>query len=195
MFKEFDSLVEQSIPKYAEMVSQIVFPVLIDRNEVINCLDIGCGAGRSSYEILTSFPNAQLTCFDVDKKQLEKAKTSLAEFSSRIEFAEGDFSSHDFDEQFDIIISTFTLSHLEKQEKLEWLRKIRQLLAENGYFICADKVSFRSIELNDAFDVVASGQSKPLPVTSELFLLKKANFSLRDIVWRYREYAVWYARK
>ncbi|MBI4162352.1 MAG: class I SAM-dependent methyltransferase [Candidatus Aenigmarchaeota archaeon] len=194
-FEEFDKIVEQTIPKYTEMQKQITFPLIFEKNEIIKCLDIGCGTGRSSYELLKNFPSASVECFDIDKNQLEKAKTNLKVFEDRTEFAEGDFLSHDFEEQFDVIVSSFTMSHLEKNERLQWLRKIHSLLAENGYFVCADKVSFRSIELNDALDIIQSGHAKPSPVTSELSLLRKASFSLRDIIWRFREYAVWYAMK
>ncbi len=195
MFEQFDKVVEETIPKYREMQEQITLPILTERNEVIKCLDIGCGAGRSSYELLVNFPSASVVCFDMDQKQVTKAKENLEEFSERTEFIVGDFLSHDFEEQFDIIITSFTMSHLDRKEKQQWLKKIRSLLAENGYFVCADKVSFRSIELNDALDIISSGHVKPNPITSELSLLRKANFSLRDVIWRFREYAVWYARK
>ncbi len=195
IFSNFDKVVEETITKYTEMQEHIVFPILTDKNEAIKCLDIGCGAGRSSYEIVKNFPLASVICFDIDKKQLEKAKDNLDEFSSRIEFAEGDFLTHDFEEEFDVIVSSFTMSHLDKKEKLQWLKKIRSLLADSGYFICADKVSFRSLELNDALNIIHSGHTKPNPITSELLILRKANFSLRDVIWRFQDYAVWYARK
>ena len=195
MFDSYDKTVEETIPKYTEMQEQLTFPLLFDKNEIIKCLDIGCGAGRSAYEILKNFPSASVSCFDMDEKQIGKAKQNLRDFDDRTDFIANDFLSHDFEEQFDVIVSSFTMSHLDKKEKLQWLKKIHFLLAENGYFVCADKVSFRSLELNDALDIIHSGHIKPNPITFELSLLRKANFSLRDIIWKNREHAVWYARK
>lgn len=191
-FEQFDKTVEETIPRYAEMQEQLVLPLLFEENDAIKCLDVGCGAGRSAYEILVNFQNAQVDCIDLNA---QKAKNNLKEFEGRTDFISDDFVSHDFEEQYDVIVCSFTLSQLDKKEKVRWIKKIKSLLVEGGYFVCADKVAFRSIELNEALEIFDTGHSHPVSLVSEIVLLKKAGFSIYDIIWRFRGYAVWYAIK
>ncbi|HLD85310.1 MAG TPA: class I SAM-dependent methyltransferase [archaeon] len=191
-FEQFDKTVEETIQRYAEMQEQLTFPLLFEENDTIKCLDVGCGAGRSAYEILVNFQNARVDCIDLNT---EKAKNNLKEFEGRTDFIDDDFVFHEFEEQYDVVVCSFTFSQLEKKEKIRWIKKIKSLLVEGGYFVCADKVCFKSVELNEALEIFDTGHSHPVPLVSEMILLKKAGFSIYDITWRFRGYAVWYAIK
>lgn len=53
-------------------------------------LEIGCGRGLTSREVLESNPNAQLVAIDIDKDMITSAQKLCSQYSARAQFIHGD---------------------------------------------------------------------------------------------------------
>lgn len=101
-------------------------------------LDLGAGTGILSEYILKKFPKANITLIDISEKMLEVSKLRLKDYSN-IKYISADYLTYDFNEKYDIIISSLSIHHLYDNEKLELFRKCYSLLNPNGIFINSDQ--------------------------------------------------------
>lgn len=95
------------IPIHRERNLQDFTPVLPDRNDRINILDIGTGSGNISISLAKNLDNAELTAFDISEKALfiahENAVANGVE--EKIQFITADVKTYMCNDQFDIIVS------------------------------------------------------------------------------------------
>lgn len=101
-------------------------------------LDIGAGTGIFSEYILKKYPKASLTLIDISDKMLELSKLRFKDFNN-IKYIAHDYSTYNFHEKYDIIISSLSIHHLLDDEKLELFRKCYSILNPSGMFINADQ--------------------------------------------------------
>lgn len=71
-----------------------------------SALDVGCGNGLLSVELLNSVP--EVTGIDLDEGVLEDARR----LSNEITWLQGDAMSYEFDQSFDMVVSVATLHHM-----------------------------------------------------------------------------------
>jgi len=84
-------------------------------------LDIGCGNGALAYDLAQK--SKKVLGIDISGKNIDKAK--LAYKRDNLRFIIGDAVSYDFPEQFDIIILSNVLEHIEN--RVEFLMRIKGL--------------------------------------------------------------------
>lgn len=94
-------------------------------------LDVGCGTGASSVQILEALPRCRVWGLDNSPAMLETARSTIGE-SDRLTFVEGDAAklSHYFSFQFDAIIYGASIFLIPDYE--ESLRQARDLLKDRG---------------------------------------------------------------
>lgn len=94
-------------------------------------LDVGCGTGVSSSQILEALPSSRVWGLDISPAMLEKARATIGE-SERLRFVEGDAArlSDFFDLRFDGIV--YSASIFLVPDYLESLRQARQLVKPGG---------------------------------------------------------------
>lgn len=98
--------------------------------EFSKILDLGCGPGNSTENLLKKFGKATVTGFDADDNMLENAKKRLPE----VEFIKG-FAPDDFDKlngRFDLVFSNACIHWIENQEAL--IKSVYSLLNDGGVF-------------------------------------------------------------
>lgn len=106
-------------------------------------LEIGVGTGRLAVRVA-------LLCdkfcgIDISPKTVNKAKENLAEYSN-VNLICGDFLTHSFLEQFDVIYSSLTFMHIK--EKQFAIDKVFMLLKDGGRFILSiDKNQDKCIDM------------------------------------------------
>jgi len=93
-------------------------------------LEIGVGTGRLAIRV--SPLCGEFNGIDISSKTVARAKENLAELSNVLLIC-GDFLTHEFDRQFDIIYSSLTFMHVS--DKLTALNKIAELLKPGGRFV------------------------------------------------------------
>ena len=110
-----------------------------------SALEIGIGTGRLAIKIA---PNCKSLCgIDISEKTIGRAGENLS-MHKNINLICGDFTSFEFEEQFDVIYSSLTFMHI--QDKLSAIQKIATLLTNNGLFVLSiDKNQNEYIDMGD----------------------------------------------
>ena len=140
--KHYDNLVKKTIPKYDEMIEALVNS--IPEKENLRILDLGCGTGNISLQVLERFPDAKITCLDISDKMIEVAKEKLAGYEN-IEFVLGDFTIVDIIDDYDAIISSLALHHIrDENDKRQMYQCIYDSLKQDGVFYNADVMEANS---------------------------------------------------
>ena len=84
-------------------------------------LDIGCGNGAVAFDVAKKAN--KIVAIDLDKKNLEIAERKYR--AKNIDYVCADATEYDFKENFDYIILSNVLEHIEK--RIEFLKKIKKL--------------------------------------------------------------------
>lgn len=99
-------------------------------------LDLGSGTGNLSQRIKSC---RYLCCVDVSEKMTELAKSKL-EHLGNVEFVQADVMEYldKHDQQFDAIVSTYTIHHLEEDEKQLFIKQVWEHLKSGGRAVFGD---------------------------------------------------------
>lgn len=213
--EEFDKLIRTLIPFYDEMVSSLVLSLPFHGKEKIKILDLGCGTGNISREVKKRFPNAQITCVDLAENMIKMAKTKLSPYTD-VEFLRADFRELDFHEEYDTVISSLALHHLQPEEQRAFYRRLNGFLKDGGVFYNADIVLGSTPYLNQTYqdkwvefmlqnhnqeEVEKTWLAKhreedfPSPLPSHIQWMKEAGFNDVDVVWKYYMFGVYGGKK
>ena len=108
-----------------------------------NILDLGCGDGIVSHELLKTGGPVSATLLDGSSGMLEAAKIRLKDFNNVI-FVQAGFQEllrkEVLHKNYDFIASSLAIHHLTMKEKKALFRKIYQHLCPGGYFVNIDCV-------------------------------------------------------
>ena len=96
-------------------------------------LDLGCGTGELSLAIKRRHPEARVIGVDPDPKALARAREKAVRAGLDVTFDEAFGGDLPYAEgSFDRVLSSLVLHHLTRDQKLEALREVRRVLAQNG---------------------------------------------------------------
>jgi ubiquinone/menaquinone biosynthesis C-methylase UbiE len=106
------------------------------QDDGISILELGCGAGTFTSNLLLSSPKVHVTANDISKVQLELAKSNIPAAGAditHVTFVEADMMSLSFQPNFfDAIIGFYSLIHLPREEQTEMIKKIKTWLKPGG---------------------------------------------------------------
>jgi len=97
---------------YLTMYHQFFINNVFDGESVI---DIGCGYGSVSRSIARAKPNSKILGIDNDKIRLQQALDSVN--PSNLSFIYGDIIQHQFKENWDVVVLSNVLEHIENRIK------------------------------------------------------------------------------
>lgn len=106
-------------------------------------LDLGCGDGILTHNLLDIDGSISATLVDASVDMLGKAEERLAEFGNihPLNTSFQDIIKKDvLHEQYDFIVSSFAIHHLLLDEKNQLFQKIHDHLKQDGYFLNIDTV-------------------------------------------------------
>ena len=165
-------------------------------------LDIGAGGGRLLELALTAFPDAEAVALDFAETMLEKLR---AKFGDR---AKVTIVPYDMAKplpelgQFDAVISSFAIHHLEHPRKRELYGEIFRILRPSGVFCNFEHVSSPTENLHAAFFKALNvplaeedASNKLLDVETQLNWLREIGFADVDCYWKWREMALLVGKK
>lgn len=212
--QEYDAIIQKLIPYYEQMVNALVSVIPFSKDDTFNMIDLGCGTGTVSMAVKDRFPHVKITCIDIADKMLEIAKEKIG---SDVTCIQADFNSFEFASQYDLIVSSLALHHLEsEQNKLSFYRKIHAALKPGGMFVNLDVVlgsddalqsvymqkwkdyiskSVNEAEINDKWMPNYYAEDRPMKMVSHLEQLNQCGFSAVDVVCKYYNYAVYCGKK
>lgn len=211
--KKYDEQRKKLIPCFHDSY-QISVALANTTKEAPAILDIGAGTGLFSSLVLEKYTNAHLTLIDISEKMLDVAKVRFQD-RPQVTYIVDDYTKHEFNEKFDIIISALSIHHLPDLEKKNLYSTVFSLLNDNGVFINADQVLGHTDYIESLYKddwkqkVESSGLSqdeiaaayertkldKMSTLDDQLTWLKEIGFSDVDCVYKYYNFVVFTGRK
>ncbi|MBT3741149.1 MAG: class I SAM-dependent methyltransferase [Polaribacter sp.] len=170
-----------------------------------NLLDIGCGAGNYSLNMLTKIADLNCTLVDLSEPMLDKAKERVsAKTNNKVEIIQGDIREVGLKENsFDIILAGAVLHHLRDDSDWETtFDKLYSLLKPGGCLMISDLITQETNAVNEytwerygdylesidgkeyrkkVLDYVEKEDS-PRSMTYQLELMKKVGFKKTEIL-------------
>ena len=124
--------------------------------ETHGILDIGCGAGNQTLNLLRVFPEADCTLLDISPAMLERARERVGSAASgKVAWVEGDIRTAELPEaKFDIAVAAAVLHHL--RDESDWKRtfaKIHSLLRPGGVLLVSDLICHENPKIEALFKV------------------------------------------
>ena len=119
-------------------------------------LDLGCGAGNQTLNLLRVFPAANCTLLDLSPAMLERAHERVgAVIPDRIELLEGDLRTVPLPEgKFDLAVAAAVLHHL--RDDADWAHafaKIHSVLKPGGVLLVSDLIRHENPKIEALFKV------------------------------------------
>jgi len=204
------------MPEFRQMIGMI--PALLRSRLPAHALilDLGAGTGNLSRSVLEALPDVKMVLMDFSENMLSEVPNVLADFPGRYEIFRDDFIEADFGlSRYDAVISSFAIHHCRGEKEYRRLYgRLFKALQPGGIFVCCDVVAgadeqltqlnedgWRSLLKNenlvekDIERILANHhiEDSPLDLGSHLCLLKKAGFSVVDVVWKRINFAVYTA--
>ena len=155
LFKYVDG-VRQFFPLASEQLDTIAR--LIDKlnPNIHSFLDLGCGDGFLGYFIYQLYPESHGVFIDISEEMIKKAQIKDSEHNS--EFIVQNFGENNWFEsisklkKFDLIISGYSIHHIENSEKQRLYNDIFGLLNHSGIFLNLEHVSSPTEKLEEMFN-------------------------------------------
>ncbi len=211
--KKYDSQRRKLIPCFDDFYGTVVnFAEITEEHPKI--LDIGAGTGLLTEFLLPKFPEAEYELMDISEEMLEVAKKRFAG-NGNVKVTLADYSKKKFSLNYDLIVSSLSIHHLEDEEKRKLMRKIYDSLNPGGIFINADQFVAESVTIEKKYRAIwyqkieetdlkktekdAAYERMKLDrlanLSSYLKWLKETGFSDIEVLYKYLIFAVIYCKK
>jgi tRNA (cmo5U34)-methyltransferase len=184
-----------SIPRRSEAYG-VLFEIMPARVERV--LDLGTGDGNVLELVLDARPGATGVGLDFQDEMLTRARERFAGRS------DAEFRRHDMEVslpadlgQFDVVVSSFAIHHLEPQRQMDLYGEVFDRLLPGGLFANVEHVASTTPRRHDEF-LYAIGSSpeqddpsnKLVPVATHLAGLEASGYADAECLWKWRELAV-----
>ncbi|MEL6664382.1 MAG: class I SAM-dependent methyltransferase [Pseudomonadota bacterium] len=121
-----------------------------DQREV-RLLDLACGTGRFTRQILRTFPKLQASAIDLSPNYAAKARDLLAPWP-QVDVMEGAAESLPLeDDSLDIIVSVYLFHELPVKIREAAIQEAARVLKPGGLFVVADSLQFGDTDGLDPF--------------------------------------------
>lgn len=148
-FKYFT--VQQSDSAMKVGTDAMILGAFVETENKTRGLDIGTGTGVISLMLAQKNENLQITAIDIDEASVQEANMNFknSPWSNRLHVIHNDFLAHNFEEQFDLIVSNppyFSTTnenedarkaqarHVSSLEIKPFIVKVSSLLSPTGHF-------------------------------------------------------------
>lgn len=172
-------------------------------SQAVRMLDIGAGDGRLLDLCLLKCPNTRGVALDFSPPMLKKLRNKYGE-EERVEVIEHDIN-HPLPSSlgsFDVIVSSFSIHHVDHQRKYKLYEEIWRILEEGGVFCNLEHVSSPTHHLHEQFYATIGmtladedPSNKLLDVETQLNYLREIGFKEVDCYWKWRELALLIGKK
>ncbi len=129
----------------------------------VKVLDLGCGDGTITRELLSEHDNMEVTLVDGSSEMLESARKNLGNLQG-MNFINKTFQelleNHESDDilpdKFDFVVSSLAIHHLQTAEKKALFKYIYHHLKTGGFFLNIDVVKAPTRELESWYRILWS---------------------------------------
>ena len=154
---------------------------ICDKNNIYpkKILDFGCGVGNSSYFLSQYFSHSKIYGIDISKNSIEIAKKrDINNCVFNVYNGEDIFFDENF---FDIIFISNVFHHIDHQNHFYLLKKIKELLKENGSLFFFEHNTLNPVTLKIVNDCIFDKDAKLLNFLYTKKLFKKVGFRKIDL--------------
>lgn len=211
--QQYDSERHKLIPCLDDFY-RIAVENLVFKTSAPRILDLGAGTGLLAQKVLERYPEAEMFLVDVSEKMLDVARERFAGMP-KVQFMLADYTTIDWDGDYDALISSLSIHHLDDATKQTLYAKAYKYLKPGGYFINADQVlannsylealysrqwkaKVESSDLSQEAIAAAYGRVNldiRTPLHTQLAWLEHCGFEHVDCLYKYYDFVVMYGEK
>jgi len=147
----YDTWVQKALPCYDELFSIAIESIPFSLTKKLNVLDLGAGTGLFSWHVFQSYKNSDFTLMDVADKMLDVSKERFANSEKQFSYITSDYRKALPKLQFDLIISSLSIHHLDDNEKQDLFKEIFSILKPGGAFINVDQIKAPSEHFQELY--------------------------------------------
>jgi len=130
------------IPNRQEILSIIASVAAMSSSEAPKILDLGCGYGDVTAEVLKHMPLASVCMVDFSEEMIQRSRERFQD-NKNILILHQDLNQGLPDQlqpqEFEVVVSCFALHHVEFDRRIPLYLQICQVLKNNGVFINGDR--------------------------------------------------------
>jgi tRNA (cmo5U34)-methyltransferase len=211
----YTDLIKKCVPRYQEMLYRM-FQYIPENFKPKRIIDLGCGTGNLTREILDHFPDAEIHALDLSEEILDECKKRFPN-AHNITYIKADFKHMKLEPNtYDLVMSSIAIHHIEDPFKIQLYNDVFRALKDNSLFIFADQT--RGITDEIYFNNIACWKVEALklgsteenwkmwmdhqdahdhhsPVGWHLHQLEDTGFTQVDLLSKYLMWGVFWARK
>jgi ubiquinone/menaquinone biosynthesis C-methylase UbiE len=154
-----------SLKPTRQMIVEMMLSVF-NKNSSINVLDVGCGTGQITDELMRHFNSLKYTGIDISESMIDKANIRKSE---QIDFLVSNFEEFDISKRFDAIICSHAFPYFIN--KSDAIRKFYNLLEDGGTLFLANAST------NNLYDLISLSFVK-LTTSKAKYYSRKRTFDL-----------------
>jgi len=200
----FDSFFFKVMPDYEEMLQALTDALPFRRKDRLKIIDLGCGTGNLSRKIIKTYPNARVICLDMAENMIKMAKAKLKE-GPNVSYWQGDIQKFSYGTNYNAILSSMVLHHIEGKDKPGFYRKLYKALSKGGVFFNIDILLASNRHLQTMYqdkwkdfmkksglpkhkvnDMLArhAREDRPVSFEEEMAIMQKTGFKCVDVVMK-----------
>ena len=135
---KYTDLIKKCVPRYQEMLYSM-FQYIPENFKPKRIIDLGCGTGNLTREILDHFPDAEIHALDLSEEILDECKKRFPN-AHDITYIKADFKHMNLEPNtYDLVMSSIAIHHIEDPFKIKLYKDVFRALKANGLFIFADQ--------------------------------------------------------
>jgi ubiquinone/menaquinone biosynthesis C-methylase UbiE len=145
---------QERLVQQADILSEYIYPNF-DFSEVKTLLELGCGSGGQTLQLLKRNPHLQITGLDISSDQIKQAKHNfslLPQWDKNVKWICGSLENIHFDEKMDAAFICWVLEHVS--DPLELLKQAKNAIKPGGKIFITEVYnrSFDYAPRLDSFD-------------------------------------------
>ncbi|MBU0967196.1 MAG: class I SAM-dependent methyltransferase [Proteobacteria bacterium] len=149
---QYDGSRRKLIPCFADFYRTAREIIPFAPEERLTILDLGAGTGLLTSMVAADFANARFSLMDISANMLAEAEKRLSGYGNEFSYVVADYSRiPSLGEQFDLIMSSLSIHHLDQRQKQELFGKVFAHLAPGGVFVNADQALGETAEIEKIY--------------------------------------------
>lgn len=147
----YDDWMMKALPNYTDIYRTALELIPFTSDAAIDVLDLGAGTGLFSKHVLDKYPNARFVLYDLAEKMLGVARKRFADYPGRFRYVVGDYRKIEGVQDYDLVISSLSIHHLEDEDKRALFHRIFELLRNGGLFVHIDQIRGETSYVRDLY--------------------------------------------
>ncbi len=147
----YDDWMRKALPNYEDIFKTALELIHFTATTPIDVLDLGAGTGLFSKHVFEKYPDAKFLLYDLADKMIEVAKDRFRSYPQQFEFYIGDYRTLQIAHEYDLVISSLSIHHLDDKDKHKLFRSIYDILRKPGIFINIDQIRGETSFLQDLY--------------------------------------------